>query len=325
MLPKVDPPIRVFDARNKRFVYALTVGERGVYREPGALVGDQVDLLVLVALAEEFEQLAALLPKTEAVPDAVHGGCDYLCTLPAKERPVRVALRLVGAMGIGEAQLTADRSIERWKPKAAVWLGIAAGIHNDLRLCDVVVPDQVDAFDANLKAVPDGEDGYTFQERGAVFHGDHALVSAIGQLQFSHREDYEGWRLAGGADLATEVAATLRKEFGPLLGEAPRVKVGHIASGSVVGAAPAFLARLRKRDGTLLALEMETAGLARAAVKRATSTRFLAIRGVSDRGDADKTLLDKVGDGALRRVAMRNAVRLFLLLVRVGSIPHDRQ
>ena len=98
------------------------------------------------------------------------------------------------------------------------------------------------------------------------------------------------------------------------------IKVGHIASGNVVGASEAFAKRLLARDASLLGLEMETAGLARAAHKRTQAVRTLALRGVSDRGDGGKTQLDQLGAGTFRRVAMRNASRLLLMLIGEGLL-----
>ena len=314
-LLQVDPPLRIFNAAGGGFTYALTVGPTGVSREVDASIGETIDILVLVALEEEFEQLHALLPPLQALPDHEHGGCDYFCELG----PRRVIVRLVGAMGTGNAQLVADRAIERWTPSVAVWVGIAAGIHSDVKLADVLVPDQIDGYDANLKAV-DGDGGtYVFKERGEVFRLDHVLAQGIQNLRFAHAAAYQAWVTACATDLRDELSAgaDVTSEH---VRERPVIKVGHVASGNVVGAAEAFTARLLTRDSSLLGLEMETAGLTRAAHNRAKPVRTLALRGVSDFGDGRKTELDNVGSGVFRRVAMRNATRLLLTLVEVGVL-----
>jgi nucleoside phosphorylase len=321
LLPKVDPPIRVYDVTQGKFRYALTVGERGAWRAVEATTSEGADLLVLVALEEEFEQMRSLLPhSSEHVADAEHGGIDFFCQIPSPAGPLRVVLKLVGAMGTGDAQLAADRAMSRWSPSVAVWLGIAGGVHRDVRLCDVIVADQIDAYDANLKAVDTGDDSYQFEQRGAVFHGDHSLVEAVKTLKYTHGELFAAWQSEGQRDLEGEVRTTYRNRLRGMLGSQPVVRVGHVASGSVVGAAAAFVRQLQDRDASILALEMESAGLARAAVKRRESIRYLVLRGISDTSNADKALLDKVGKGAFRRVAMRNATRLLLLLIQAGIL-----
>lgn len=121
------------------------------------------------------------------------------------------------------------------------------------------------------------------------------------------------------SDLRAELGANYA-ELGELTRESPAIRTGHLASGNAVVTSRAFIDQLRSRDGALMALEMETAGLSRAAHARTTPVPVLAIRGISDLGDADKSKFDGVGGGAFRRVAMRNATRLLLALLDVGVI-----
>lgn len=309
-----DPTLRIYAAVGSQQRYALTVGPRGVWREPEASIRDKADVAVLVALEEEFEQLHDLLPSPLAIPDSRHGGVDFVCEVGDRQ----LVVRLVGAMGTGDAQLAADRLIERWRPEVAVWVGIAAGIHKDLRLVDIVVPDQVDGYDANLKAVDDGHGGYEFHERGEVFRSDHGLTQLVQNLRFAHPRVHESWARACGDDLAAELGEN--RPGSDLVRQRPAIKVGHIASGNIVGAAEAFTSRLKRRDASLLALEMETVGLSRAAHKRLDTVRVLALRGISDFGDGRKAELDGVGGGVFRRVAMRNASRLLLALLEAGLL-----
>jgi hypothetical protein len=50
----------------------------------------------------------------------------------------------------------------------------------------------------------------------------------------------------------------------------------------------------------------------------------LVIRGISDFGDNRKKELDTIGRGVIRRYAMRNAVRFFLLLAQLGIRPKHK-
>jgi nucleoside phosphorylase len=307
---QVDPILRIYNAMGGVYRYALSVGPSGARREPEAIVNDKADVLVLVALEEEFEQLHSLLPEPVAIPDTRHGGVDYVCEVGDRQ----VVLRLVGIMGTGDAQLAADRAIERWHPRVAVWIGIAAGIHKDVRLVDVIVPDQIDGYDANQKVMDDGEGRVEFKHRGEVFRADHALVQAVQNLRFAQKAAYDAWAQACASDLSAELDGKDRTALVEFVRDTPIIKVGHIASGNVVVASEAFTAHLHRRDSSLIGLEMETAGLTRAAQKRVETIPVLALRGVSDFGDGRKATLDGVGGGVFRRVAMRNATRLLLTL-----------
>ncbi|MEO0376807.1 MAG: hypothetical protein AAF329_19740, partial [Cyanobacteria bacterium P01_A01_bin.17] len=199
--------------------------------------------------------------------------------------------------------------------------GFAASLHADIKLGDVLVADQVDAYDANLKAVS-GESGWEFQHRGAVFHGEHAILQIIKQFRFTHRKQYELWCDQGASlldDIVPQNKASELENVGAIR-EHPNLHIGHLASGSVVGAATGFTTFLKSRDATIRVLEMEAAGMTRAAVKRTQQTPWLIIRGASDFGDERKSEMDATGLGSLRRLAMLNAVNLMLSLVQNGVL-----
>ncbi len=98
---------------------------------------------------------------------------------------------------------------------------------------------------------------------------------------------------------------------------------GHLASGPTVGAAPAFKDWLKTRDRKYLALEMEAAGLMAAVYDQADPERILVLRAISDDGDERKEDLDKMGEGAFRRYAMHNAIRLLWRFFDAGILPHN--
>lgn len=322
LLPKVDPKIRVYDWRGNNFHYVVTLGLQGVWREREAATMGPCDLLFLIALSEEFEQLFERFPDMEAVPDPRHGHSDFAFDIPGPIGQRRVVARLVGGMGVEDAQLAADRALERWNPRMVVNIGIAASLHDDVKLGDVVVANQVDAWDANLKAVPDGGKRYAFQHRGAVFHGRHALIQAVERYRFEYRAAYLAWASRGKQRLIDsappEDLAMLTLQGA--LGAKPDLHLRHLASGSVVGAAEAFAKFLKLRDASLGALEMEAAGMVRAAEKRQDAVPWLVVRGISDLGDERKSKLDATGGGALRSIAMVNALELVLDLSKAGLL-----
>lgn len=322
MLPKVDPKIRVYDWRDKRFHYALTLGAKGVWCEKEAQQVSGCDILFVVALREEFERLYQAFPSMEVVPDERHGHSDFLFEVAGGSGSKKVVARLVGQMGTDDALTATDRAIERWSPSFVVNLGIAASLNDDVKLGDVVVANHVDHWDANGKAVGSGKRGWKFQHRGEAFQAPHALVQAVNRYEFAHRDQYVTWFTAGAermdANVPSKTLAQLRTTG--TVGDRPRLHVGHLASGSLVGAAEAFRDFLKTRDGAILALEMEAAGMARAASKRKESIPWLVVRGISDPGSERKKELDAIGDGVLRRIAMDNAVELVVGMVGAGAL-----
>lgn len=318
MLPKADPTVTVYDFRGGAFHRALDLA--GVPAAHGA--GAQpVDVAVLIALEEEFRVFDSLFGdlRPEATPQAT--GYDYRFEV-ARGDGGRVACvaRMVGAMGPGAAQLEADRIIERHRPGVVVMLGIAAAMHGDVRLGDVLVADQVDAYDATQKAVPDGGNGWTIEKRGEVFRADFALVQEVANFSIAYKEAHKRWQDAGEQDLNRAVPAKPRRALVEAheLRKRPQIHRGHLASGATVGAAKAFKNWLKARDTSIKALEMEAAGLARSASLRQDPVRIMVIRGVSDAGNEEKSALDAVGEGVFRALAMRNATRLFRSLVETG-------
>ena len=87
-----------------------------------------------------------------------------------------------------------------------------------------------------------------------------------------------------------------------------------------MGAASAFVRWLRARDRKYLAVEMEAAGLMAAGYKQAVAARTLVLRGVSDIADERKAALEDQSTGALRRYAVRNAIRLLWSLLDAGLL-----
>jgi nucleoside phosphorylase len=322
LLPKVDPTIHIYDKSGDRFNYAITIGERGAWREMNENTIGKCELLILVALTEEFEELHHLFPEMKAIPDAEHGGSDFIFSVQCENYQINAVACLVGAMGISEAQLTADRALTKWKPKAIINIGIAASLHQDLKLGDVLIADQVDGYDSNLKAVSSEEGSWDLQHRGTVFHGDHSLLQYVKQFKFTHRNLYDSWR-SSSRDIQHELIPqndVIALKHRQVLGDLSSLDIGHLASGSIVGAASGFANFLKGRDGTFRALEMEAGGMARAAVKRTQPISWLVIRGISDLGDERKAQFDSTGDGGLRKLAMRNATNLMLTLIKGGLL-----
>jgi nucleoside phosphorylase len=212
--------------------------------------------------------------------------------------------------------------LERYRVGILAVLGIAAGIHRDVSACDVVVPEQVDAYIESSKAVGGGlAGGFVFELGGPSFRTTPELVQAVINFEFTQAESFHRWQQAGGSDLVAFVPedTLAHMQASHLIQPSPRIHSGILASGPVVGSAGAFTTWLLAHNRNYRALEMETAGAMEVA-SLSSSPKTLVLRGVSDFGDERKSALDAVQQGVLRRIATRNALRLLWALVDAGAL-----
>jgi nucleoside phosphorylase len=238
-----------------------------------------------------------------------------------------VVAAFVGDMGESQATRVTERLIARWQPDCVVVVGITAGVHDDLRVGDIHVPPQAVQYMQDAKASPKkGKRGeFTLVPGAPAYRADFALLDAVRNLEFQHADVHRRFRADCAADLEaliTDPATRERLWTDDLVRREPTLLAdGHVATGPVVGAAAAFSAWIRTHDRNVKSLEMESAAVLLAAQAQGSPKRALAIRGISDYGDERKKKLDKVGGGALRKYAMRNAVRLLWALLDAKALP----
>jgi nucleoside phosphorylase len=282
-----------------------------------------LDLGIVVALPEELRVLLDLAGSYTS-----HADPDLRAYLFARG-PYHCAAFLAGDMGQGHAVRVTERVIPLWDPASIVTVGVTGGVHDDLRVGDVHVPAQAVEYMQDAKASPTEAGGFAIVPGPPAYRPDFALLDLVRAFEFTHPDAYQRWLGDGRADLASLVpnAAARDKLFDKNLVR-PDVRLladGHVATGPVVGAAAAFSAWIRSHDRNVKSLEMESAAVLLAAQTRHDPRRALAIRAISDLGDQRKKALDRLGGGALRQYAMRNAVRLLFALLDAGAWPQESQ
>ncbi len=305
-------------------VWILEAHPRMPHPKPLPTAKAGMDVGIIIALKEEFRVFEGLLPAGYQLErDEKTGQHDYLFTLP--DAGHRCVVTFIGEMNPAPAALHTERLISRWDPRTVVMLGIAAGMHPDVKAGDVVIASQVDDYLASAKAQPGGGPGsFEFSLGGSVYQGDHDFITRVRNLEFAERAAFSRWSQLCGDFLVQNVSQAILEELKrqSLVRSAPELLDAHLASGPVVGAAREFSQWLReKRDRNLKTLDMESAGLMAAAFKRVEPKRTLVIRGISDYGDERKTALDAAGEGVLRRYAMQNATQFLWTLLRAGVLP----
>lgn len=280
-----------------------------------------LDLGVVVALPEELREFLQLAGRNTPHYDA------NLDSYLFERGPYRCTATLVGDMGEAHATRVTERLIALWDPGSVVVVGIAAGVHDDLRVGDVHVAPQAVEYMQDAKAAATASGGFTIVPGAPAYRADYALLAAVRRFEFSESASYRRWLNDGHIDLEAlvpDASARDRLFASDLVRRDPRLLAdGHVATGPVVGASAAFSAWIRTHDRNIKALEMESAAVLLAAQTRSAPKRALAIRGISDYGDDRKQALDGIGGGTLRRYAMRNAVRLLLALLDAGSWPRE--
>jgi nucleoside phosphorylase len=251
----------------------------------------RVDIGIVTIRDDEFRAVLAAFPEKVGT----HQGASRTYTLRhadagGGERYRIAVLRLI-EQGQGEAQDAARDLIDDLGPRLVLVVGIAGGRPSaDIALGDVVVSTRIHDF--TVEARKSGEPA-TYAVTGGPI--DKALAGLVANL--AGREDELGdwtadlppqppvtWtkkgQLSGPPDWQRELRDTLAHHHGPQAApRAPVYAAGPIASSDRLVKDPELVIAWLKAARNLVAIEMESAGVYRAARERCP---MLAIRGISD-------------------------------------------
>ncbi|MFJ5220566.1 5'-methylthioadenosine/S-adenosylhomocysteine nucleosidase [Streptomyces sp. NPDC088354] len=223
-------------------------------------------LVVLTALPLEYQAVLAHLTNLETHVHETGTRVDE-GSLPGT--PWRVALAELGEGNTGAGVLT--ERISSWlKPAALLFIGVAGSLKDDINIGDVVAATKIYAYQGGKV------DTSGFYARPSVWESSHWLEQAARQALRS-----DDWivHIRGRRPQPT-----------------PRVHFKPVAAGDVVLNArdsPLSL-QLRQNYNDAVAIEMESAGFARAA-HLAGQLPVLTIRGISDKADGNKHAADANG------------------------------
>jgi nucleoside phosphorylase len=180
-----------------------------------------------------------------------------------------VAVRQLGK-GLTSAAVTTTKAICLWRPSVVVMTGICAGVENSVQLGDLVVATQ--CF-------------------------EHASGQLVGGriIPLQNRIALEPWLLDYLMSISESdtCAATIQTGYpGVLPGDlSMRIHYGSMACGPLVVKDSDYVATLRSREHSLLALDMESYGVALAASvcsSPARSVHAVVVKGVVDYADDAK-------------------------------------
>ncbi len=274
------------------------------------------DVAIVVALAEEFklieEGLHLELRPLEA--EELVGYQCYSAILHLPGRDCTVALTLIGDMGPEHATLAASRLVAYSRPRLVISVGISGSLRPDVRLGDVVVATEIYDYLFRGKAVTQRKSIANFtaqiESGGRSFETTDDMVMAIQNWEFTKAAQWRRWQSFATSRLEHQLTADLLSALraSGSIAASPSIHVGPIACGSLVGASTEFREFLKSKNRNLLALDMESCGVAHAVRKSGRTLRFAAVRGISDFADENKMALEDRTKGSIRNWAMLNAL-----------------
>lgn len=233
------------------------------------MVEKTIDIAIVTALQIELDAVLRHLGEYETIQEDNNPYTYYRGQLliPGGDERYEVVVGAFLDMGNVPAGVATTRLIERWRPGAVIMVGIAGGIPGKVFLGDIVVGKFSHYYEIGK-----------LTEHGRVEYGKQAWPD---QLLYRRAEAYNAidWRST----------LTTPRPSGGLFDEGQlQVCFGPIAAGESVVANAADRDELVKGCPKLLAVAMEGAGVAEAAISADERPRFVEVRGVCDYCDKDK-------------------------------------
>ena len=292
-----------------------------------------VDIAVFIAPKEEWRHFEQFLSRrfqvtwvTDDHPTKTFTFHRCVIELPKIGTTVSIAVVCIGEMGQERAANAASAMLDYLTPSSIVVIGIAGAISDDLRLGDIVIPNEVWSYLAN-SAADDTESGQIdFKAAGNHFRPDANLLNQERQVGTRVPKSLQAWRrrcadrlsnaIKGKNSSALPLDDITRKH--PLVFDGDQ----HLATGPSVVRSEVLAKWIASHDRKTVAVEMESASVLDAVETEITTRAALAIRGISDFGDSRKSMVEKTFKGAFRRISMLNAIDYLCLLIEAGVFDH---
>lgn len=225
-----------------------------------------VDFAIIVALRAELTALIRYFPELKRSTVSTNDiRTYYTAEIPtALGGRYRIVATLLNSMGNLEASHATADLIRDWSPRFILVNGIAGGLsRQDQNFGDVVVSDSVVYYEPGKVGVKGME------YRSKQFQSDRSLLNGLLNLRDSRWK----FRLPPRPD-ATQAL--------------PCIHFGPIASGEKVIANATEACLLLETHRNMIAVEMESAGVASAAFSAIKQIGFLTIRAICDFADGSK-------------------------------------
>jgi nucleoside phosphorylase len=247
--------------------------------------GQQVDIVVLTVIPAEFEAARRVLQIDDRSREKDRDGTVYFQGTVRSEligRDYGVALTCIGSAGNPGAAAATAGAIAKYRPRAVLLMGIAAGLRDKIRIGEVVLSDRVVAYEP--AALVRSTSGTKIQPRPEIDRAPHAMIQDVVSYRADSARLRSAFQRAGGVIPMAQVGA--EAEFRAHVTAALTARLGTLASGEKLLRDPTRLIAVRELHGKTEVGEMEAAGVVDGC--RRGSVPWLVIRGISDFGDEFK-------------------------------------
>ena len=231
--------------------------------------GEGSDFAIIVALTIELQAVLRVFPELrETGRPTGHGRTYYTGSVTTADGfQYRVVAMLLRSMGNLEAANATHDLITTWNPRYIIVTGIAGGLRpTDQDFGDIIVAQTVVYYEFG-KEMDKG-----LESRNRQFPCDPSLLDAALNMPCTEWRD----------------GLPSRPDNQPQSPEHPMVHYGPLASGEKVIASDDASGRLLRYQPDLVGVEMESAGVASAALGAVRKIGFLAIRSICDFADHKK-------------------------------------
>jgi nucleoside phosphorylase len=289
-----------------------------------------IDLGIIVPMEEEYNYFSEFM-KSQGVDLSasarIYQGRFYYFF---ERAGLRCAATFVGDMGLVRMALATEDFNRAFTPRTLVVLGIAAGFagpSGEVRVCDVAVASSVDLYlhRARLhyggKTFDPGAGGLRFAElRDEFVFPTTAALAAFAVTDSRFDRSRNDWAAACERELSDAISSRSGDaDIGidrMRIAVRPDIREVRLASGELLSASIDFVKTLVQRGCS--AADMEAGGAVMACNRSVGGPvpQLMVLRGISDRGNEEKSDLEKIVEpNFFRRACMRNATRLLLSLI----------
>lgn len=292
----------------------------------------KADIAVFIALKEEFDLFHKIITeKATAVWSQWDDPKQSFTYYAYKIQPTSTESAFISVVAICAFEMGPQRAtnisaslMERFDPENLVVIGIAGSLDSDLRLGDILVPNEVYSYLEN-SAAEDVPESWEFVVSGKHFTCDSHLLNQVRQFAQKYPSHFRLWETQAGDLLTVKINEDLLNDAlaKNITRQIPKLVAGdnHLATGSIVGKSNVFSEWIQKNNRKASAMEMETASVFDSANTRIENCRKLAIRGISDFADSRKSLVEKNYKSKFREISMTNAVEFFVMLINTDIFP----
>jgi nucleoside phosphorylase len=261
--PKREPARSSFGGD---FEHASAMAETKNTVDPSGMPG-RAGIVFVAALPEEFDAIREALGSTWSA--VLQDGVLFrVAEVDFGGTKVRCAAAVQKSMGMVSAAILVTKAIRSWEPDIVVMTGVCAGVAEKVKLGDIIVAKQVIDYGSGKlqggRLYPDYEPLLINEQLGEC-------VQAACADQEMLQEVRAAWGKNAGRP-RTELSAHL----------------GAIASGAAVVADEGVVVGVIEHKRSLLGIDMEAYGVARACVAALSEPRFLVVKGVQDYADEKK-------------------------------------